>query len=102
MTSTCTPTACTPTPPYAGLPVQAFAWVHEHGLTDETCSNYQANNPNPDPNPDPDPDPNPDPNEVEQHQLTEQAVFPVQGTWVTQLRNPRWRSAMSRPWLGLG
>jgi len=29
-------------------------------------------------------------NEVEQHQLTEQAVFPVQGTWVTQLRNPRW------------
>jgi len=29
-------------------------------------------------------------NEVEQHQLTEQAVFPVQGAWVTQLRNPRW------------
>ena len=29
-------------------------------------------------------------NEVEQHQLTEQAVYPVQGAWVTQLRNPRW------------
>ena len=35
-------------------------------------------------------------NEVEQHQLTEQAVFPVQGAWVTQLRNPRWRSIMWR------
>ncbi len=29
-------------------------------------------------------------NEVEQQQLTEQAVFPVGGTFITQLRNPRW------------
>ena len=29
-------------------------------------------------------------NEVEQAQLTEQAVFPVTGTFITQLRNPRW------------
>ena len=28
--------------------------------------------------------------DVEQHQLSEQAVYPVQGAWVTQLRNPRW------------
>ena len=43
-------------------------------------------------------------NEVEQHQLTEQAVYPVQGTWITQLRNPRWlkypvcTSGSSRLW----
>jgi len=29
-------------------------------------------------------------NEVEQSQLTEQAAFPVGGTYITQLRNPRW------------
>lgn len=29
-------------------------------------------------------------NEIEQSQLTEQAVFPVGGTYITQLRNPRW------------
>ncbi|KAL3908241.1 MAG: hypothetical protein SGPRY_009878 [Prymnesium sp.] len=29
-------------------------------------------------------------NEVEQAQLTEQAVCPVSGTFLTQLRNPRW------------
>jgi len=29
-------------------------------------------------------------NEIEQTQLTEQAVFPVSGTFITQLRNPRW------------
>ena len=28
--------------------------------------------------------------EIEQSQLTEQAVFPVGGTYITQLRNPRW------------
>ena len=29
-------------------------------------------------------------NELEQSQLTEQAVYPVQGTFVTQLKSPRW------------
>lgn len=29
-------------------------------------------------------------NEIEQAQLTEQAIFPVGGTYITQLRNPRW------------
>ena len=29
-----------------------------------------------------------------EHQLTEQAIFPVQGTWVTQLRNPRCTAIM--------
>ena len=29
-------------------------------------------------------------NEIEQQQLTEQAIFPVGGTYITQLRNPRW------------
>ena len=29
-------------------------------------------------------------NEIEQAQLTEQAIFPVGGTFITQLRNPRW------------
>ena len=29
-------------------------------------------------------------NEIEQSQLTDQAVCPVGGTYITQLRNPRW------------
>ena len=29
-------------------------------------------------------------NEMEQAQLTEQAIYPVNGTFITQLRNPRW------------
>lgn len=29
-------------------------------------------------------------NEVEQAQLTEQSLYPVGGTYITQLRNPRW------------
>ena len=29
-------------------------------------------------------------NEVEQKQLTEQALYPVPGSFITQLRNPRW------------
>jgi len=29
-------------------------------------------------------------NEIEQAQLSEQAVYPVGGTFITQLRNPRW------------
>ena len=36
-------------------------------------------------------------NEIEQAQLAEQAVFPVQGLWLTQLRNPRWLKCARLP-----
>ena len=35
-------------------------------------------------------------NEIEQAQLAEQASFPVQGLWLTQLRNPRWLKCARR------
>ena len=35
-------------------------------------------------------------NEIEQAQLAEQAAFPVQGLWLTQLRNPRWLKCARR------
>ena len=36
-------------------------------------------------------------NEIEQAQLAEQASFPVQGLWLTQLRNPRWLKCAPPP-----
>ena len=36
-------------------------------------------------------------NEIEQAQLAEQAAFPVQGLWLTQLRNPRWLKCAPPP-----